>query len=248
MSPTKEQVEAVYLRVVENSWAEASDVFNSSGPMRRLAAGDLNVEHYKVLLGQLYLHVRESPRVIASSVGYLRGDQRQAVSRLLTLAAAMGEREQSLLDDLAKLGCNIILIPFERPLPATAALIAFSFYQLQYVDPLGHFGYHVFLETTLRRHGSAYAHLFSKAGVPEEALTFLRRCSEAENIDEELMNICIGTLKSLEDADSVAHVIRVTGALYAGMVGGAFEQADAPKKWGMSGEELKRRRVRFIAV
>src|SRR5438270_1831083 len=96
MNPTKEQAEAVYLSVVENSWKEAADAFNESAPMRRLAAGDLSAGHYKVLLGQMYHHFRESPRIIASSVGYLRGDQRPAVSRLLTLAAAMGEREQVL--------------------------------------------------------------------------------------------------------------------------------------------------------
>jgi hypothetical protein len=247
MNPTKEQAEAVYLSVVENSWKEVADAFNESAPMRRLAAGDLSAGHYKVLLGQMYQHFRESPRIIASSAGYLRGDQRLAVSRLLTLAAAMGEREQVLLDDLVNVGCDVRLVPFERPLPATAALIAFPYYQLQYVDPLGHFGYHIFLEKTLGQHGDAYAHLFSKAGVPEEALRFLRGLSEAENVIENLMSICAGAFKSLEDADSVAHVIRVTGELYAGMIRGAFDQADAPKKWGMSVEELKRRGMRFMA-
>lgn len=112
------------------AWQPVVATFINSHPLRRILAGEISVEHYKAVLRQIFHHARENPQLQALATVYFRGEQRRVIRKFYQHASSEIGHDQLALNDLAALGEDTRRIPFERPLPATTALLGYAFYQI----------------------------------------------------------------------------------------------------------------------
>jgi heme oxygenase-like protein len=216
--------------------------FNASPALERVRLRQIGLPHYKAYLRQVFHQTRENPQLQALATVYLRGSQRSVIRRFYGHAASEVGHDQLALNDLAALGEDVVEIPFENPLPQTSAVLAFAFYQVCNLNPVGYLGYLYFLEHTPTTQGASLLEILTSLGVPPQAMTFLDDHVKVDVGHNKLMEGYIEDLvRTEEDLAAVSYAMRTTGELYAAMIGAAFDQADAPRSWGVSPVELQAR-------
>jgi hypothetical protein len=206
--------------------------------LRRVREGNITVLHYAAFLEQVFHHTRENPQIQALATVYFRGGQRSAIKRFFRHASSEIGHDELAVEDLRALGRDVRALPFQNPLPETTALIAFPFYQIQNLNPLGYLGYLYFLEFLPTGSGPALMDALEAAGVPRTAMRFLKDHSTIDVGHNRLMESYAETLiTSTRELDSAIYAMRTTGCLYASMVDCAFRHADAPEDYGTSTAE-----------
>jgi hypothetical protein len=212
--------------------------FLRSPALRRVHAGAITIAHYASFLEQVFHHTRENPQIQALATVYFRGAERSAIKRFFRHASSEIGHDELALEDLRTLGRDVDALPIKNPLPETTALIAFPFYQIQNLNPVGYLGYLYFLEFLPTASGSALMEALEVAGVPRAAMRFLKDHSTIDVAHNRLMETYAETLiKSTRELESAIYAMRTTGRLYAAMVECAFRQAEAPEDFGTSTEE-----------
>jgi hypothetical protein len=212
--------------------------FLGSAGIRRVFQGPLTAAHYGSYLRQVFHHTRENPQIQALATVYFRGHQRAAIKRFFKHASSEIGHDQLALDDLRALGENGDDLPMQNPLPETAALIAFPFYQIHNLNPVGYLGYLYFLEFLPTGSGGALMGALEGVGVPREAMSFLHDHSTIDIGHNKMMEDYVRTLITNErELSSVIYAMKVTGRLYGRMVEAAFVEADSPSDWGYSTAE-----------
>ncbi len=217
----------------------AREAFLASPGLRRLADGKIGVAHYASYLRQVFHHTRENPQIQALATVYFRGHQRGAIERFFRHASSEIGHDQLALKDLRTLGFAIDALPFQNPLPETSAVIAFPFYQIQNLSPVGYLGYLCFLQFLPQASGSAIMDALERVGVTRAAMRFLRDHSSADLAYTQRMESYAETLITDErELGAAVYAMRATGRLYASMIEAAFAYADAPIEYGVANEEL----------
>lgn len=220
------------------AWQPVATAFMNSQPLRRIAAGDITVAHYQAIMRQIFHHARENPQLQALATVYFRGPQRQAIRKFYQHAISEIGHDQLALNDLQTLGVDVSAIPYERPLPATSALLGYAFYQVQNLNPVGYLGYLFFLEFLPTQQGSGIMQRLESLGIPHAAMTFLEDHTRIDVGHNKMMESYLELLVKTEaDFDAVVYAMRTTGRLYAAMLQDALEQVDAPQDWGRAPEE-----------
>lgn len=215
------------LTQIETAWFEEVQRFNSSPAIQRLIAGEVSVAHYQALLREIYFYARESPQFFSAIPIHLRGRQREFTKTMLQHAASEAGHDALALADLKTLGVNIETIPFERPLPETSALIGFSFYLIQYLNPVSYLGFVFHLEYLPTHFGEQYAKGLLSAGIPSAAMTFIGEHVEADVGHNKLMAEYVEHLLVTErDVEDMIYAMRVTANLYAKVFEAAFRSVD----------------------
>lgn len=218
---------------LRTAWLDVEARFMSSRPMQRLASGTLGVGHYVSYLRETYFYTRENPQIQAVATAWFRGEDRAMVKPFLKHALSEVGHDQLALADISALGADASSLPTEAPLPTTIPLISFPFYAIQYRSPISYLGYLFFLEFLPTSRGGDIASAIRRLGVPSAAMTFL---AEHQNVDvhhNRMMEIYAGhMLRATSAISEVVYSMSVTGQLYAGMLEGAFEAADAATSVG----------------
>jgi pyrroloquinoline quinone (PQQ) biosynthesis protein C len=173
---------------------------------------------------------------------YFRGHQRAAIKRFFRHAASEIGHDQLALEDLRELSAalpfNLDVLPFQNPLPETTALIAFPFYQIHNLNPVGYLGYLYFLEFLPTGSGGEIMGALERAGVPRNAMRFLHDHATIDVAHNRMMESYVETLITTDrELQSAIYAMRVTGNLYARMIESAFNSADQPLDYGLSSEE-----------
>jgi len=213
--------------------------FLASKPMRRLSGGDLTPEEYRSVLREIFHHTRENPQLQALATVFFKGRQRDIIRSFYAHASSEIGHDQLALNDYVTLGGDAEDVPYQNPLPATTALLAYGFYQIYNLNPLGYLGYLFFLEFTGTSSGEGLMASLRKVGVPDNALTFLRDHTEVDVGHNRLMQkYCSHLLKSEADIDCVTYAIKTTGYLYSQMIMQAIEDASAPMNTGWNWQEI----------
>lgn len=224
----------------QSAWQAVAAAFMNSRPVQRIIAGDITIEHYQSILRQIFHHTRENPQIQALATVYFRGEQRRAIRKFYQHAISEIGHDQLALNDLKALGVDVSAIPYERPLPATTAMLGYAFYQIQNLNPVGYLGYLYFLEFLPTQQGGEIMAILERLGVPRAAMSFLEDHTRIDVGHNKMMESYLEMLVRTEaDFDSVVYALRTTGRLYAAMVQDALEQVDAPQEWGMASEELQ---------
>jgi pyrroloquinoline quinone (PQQ) biosynthesis protein C len=212
---------------LHQAWGAIEAHFISSRPLMRLARSELSIAHYIAFLRETYFYTREDPQIQAVATAWFRGSDREMVKPFLKHAVSEVGHDQMALDDMAALGCDVSEIPDGRPLPATAALISFPLYAIQYRSPVSYLGYLFFLEFLPTSKGGDIAAALSRMGVPAAAMSFLAEHRSVDVHHNRMMTLYANhMLRTPADTAEVVYAMEVTGALYANMVEGAFESAD----------------------
>lgn len=218
--------------------------FLASKSIAALLEGRLTRDEYRSVLRQIFHHTRENPQLQALATVYFRGRQRDLVRTFFSHAASEIGHDQLALNDYVSLGGDNRNIPYENPLPATTALLAYGFYQIYNLNHLGYLGYLFFLEFNGTSSGETIMKALSSIGVPDNAMTFLRDHAEIDVGHNKLMERYVDCLVMSEaDIDCVTYAMKTTGYLYAQMVEAAVADAQRPMDVGWNWEELNADRV-----
>jgi pyrroloquinoline quinone (PQQ) biosynthesis protein C len=222
-------------------FTEAMAGFTRSSAMRTLAEGRITLDQYKSVLREIYHYAKEDPQIQALATVFFRGDDRDTVKLFLKHAISEIGHDRIALADLAALGEDISLVPLGNPLPATIALTAFPFYQIQYANPVGYLGYLYFLEHMPTAAGETYSTALAATGVPTTAMTFLHEHMTVDVAHNKLMEEYITRLvRTKADLAAVSYALRVTAELYGAMLSSAMDAATAMQVTGVRYEEALR--------
>ncbi len=226
---------------IKQCFDDAHAKFEQGRAISALAAGKASAEQYCDILRQIYFHARENPQIQALATVRFRGDQRANVKRFFQHATSEIGHDQLALNDLKAMGQDVELLPAMNPAPATSAITAYGFYQAWHGNPVGYLGYLFFLEFMPTKAGQGYANQLAKAGVPEEAMSFLLEHAHVDVAHNRLMEKYINTLVVDDnDLQAVCYAVKVTGQLYGAMLEQAMFDCGTVESWGRSGEECER--------
>ncbi|MBI1365848.1 MAG: hypothetical protein GC153_07805 [Alphaproteobacteria bacterium] len=216
------------------------DAFLKSAPIQRMASGKMEIAEYRSILRQVFHHTRENPQLQAMATVHFRGRQRDMIRSFFSHAASEIGHDQLALNDFITLGGDATSVPYENPLPATSALLAYGFYQIYNLNHLGYLGYLFFLEFTPTQSGGLLMESLKAAGVPENAMTFLRDHTTIDQGHNKMMERYVDRLVTTqEDVDCIVYAMTTTGYLYQQMLAQAIEAAHLSVQTGWNWEELK---------
>lgn len=229
-----------YMDKLKTDCTEVLTIFNNSPAIKRMAEGNITIDHYKSLMKQIAHHARENPQLQALATVYFRGHQRKIIQTFFKHATSEIGHDQLALNDVSDLGEDVSEILFENPLPDTIALISYGFYQIYNLEPIGYLGYLFFLEFMPTQSGSNYIKMLDKIGVPESAMTFIKDHTAIDLGHTRLMERYVEQLVTNDNEyNSILYAMKTTGHLYSKMVEGAFDQIDKPKYYGWSTTEMR---------
>ncbi len=224
---------------LKSSFELAREEFVKSSTITRLLSGELTIPEYRSVLRQIFHHTRENPQLQVLATVHFRGRQRDMVKPFLSHAASEIGHDQLALNDYVTLGGKDENIPYENPLPATSALLAYGFYQIYNLNPLGYLGYLFFLEFNGTANGDLLMSSLRAIGVGDNGMTFLRDHAEIDIGHNKLMEKYVDHMIHNEaDLDAITYGMKTTGYLYAQMLDAAV--ADVAQKFdcGWNWEEL----------
>lgn len=222
--------------------------FLDTPAMKMIREGRITKLLYQSVLREIYHYTKEDPQMQAYAATYFRGDDRETVKLFLRHAISEVGHEKLALDDLKTLGENVREIERSQPLPATIAFTAFGFYKITFGNPVAYLGYLYFLEFLPTQHGGVFRNPLLDAGIPEEALSFLRDHMTVDVGHNQLMEKYLTQLvHDRADLDAAIYAMRVTADLYAKMLQDAFARVEKPCDYGTAWEEVKRTRTPAVA-
>ncbi len=212
--------------------------FLSSWPIRRMMEGELTIPEYRGMLREVFHHTRENPQLQALATVYFRGRQRDLVRPFYKHAASEIGHDQLALNDYVTLGGDAAAVPYENPLPATSALLAYGFYQIYNLNPIGYLGYLYFLEFTPTRSGASMMDALANCGVPRNAMTFLNDHTEIDVGHNKMMELYVDRLAASDaDLDCIEYAMKTTAYLYEHMLTSAIRSASEAFDRGWNWEE-----------
>lgn len=216
-----------YFPQLQKDFNTAMQGAQQSPAVTRILSATLRPAHYQEMLRQIYFQVRENPQIQACATAYFRGHQRTQVGSFLKHATQEVGHDQLALNDLAAMHIDTTDLPARNPLPATAAVTAFAYYQIQHLNPVGYLGYLFFLEFMPTGHGAVYVQAFKHAGVPDGAFSFIQEHVTVDVAHNRLMERYVRELV-VTDADyqCVRYAMQTTAKLYSRMIEDAFAEAD----------------------
>jgi hypothetical protein len=214
------------------AFQQALTGFLTCPALERVKRSDITVAHYMSFLQEVYCYTRENPQLQAYATAYFRGPERKLVKAFLRHAASEIGHDQLALDDIKALGGDISDIPRRKPLPATAAMNAYSDWTIIFRGAPSYLGWLYFLEHMPTTAGGGLIEAIEKCGVPRSAMTFISDHVSIDQAHVRLMDDYVSTLLQTErELDEVIYAMRVTSTLYGQMVASAFERADRPEQF-----------------
>jgi pyrroloquinoline quinone (PQQ) biosynthesis protein C len=217
---------------LRSAWEDALQGTLTGEFFRRLEAGNLNLEHYKALLREIYYNTRENPPTFAMMVAHLRGRKRDLAAKIYRHCLAETGHHEMALEDLRALGGMTADIPGGKPLPTTEALIAFPVYQIQHGNPIGYLGYVYHLEMLPALRGGAIVAKMAAMGVPESALGFIGEHAKLDPAHVGWLEDYIAqAAETREDLDAIIRCARGTAALHGLMLQGVVDSVPDHGDW-----------------
>ncbi|MEM6537764.1 MAG: iron-containing redox enzyme family protein [Pseudomonadota bacterium] len=214
--------------------------FLASRPVQAVLRGEMTPDEYRSILREVFHHTRENPQLQATAATFFRGRDREMVRSFYAHAASEIGHDQLALNDFTSLGGDPTAVPYENPLPATSALLAYGFYQIFNLNPVGYLGYLFFLEFTPTRSGGMLMGALETTGIPRAAMTFLNDHTEIDVGHNRMMEKYAASLIHDEgDLDAVEYAMLTTSKLYERMLTDAMDDVKVPCARGWNWEELR---------
>ena len=234
---------------VNAAFVDVMHTFNHGPAIAFLRSNAFKAEHYRSALREFFHYTRENPQLQTLATVYFRGTDRQLIKMFVGHARSEIGHDHMALEDLKVLGGDASAIATENPLPATTALTAFAFFQIQHRNAIGYLGYIYFLEYMPTQHGATYAEALLKANVPKESLSFLQEHIAVDVGHNQMMQRYLDQLlHSQADVDAVIYAMRVTGELYAHMLWSAIQRVENLVTFGQAWHESARTRTIGLTV
>lgn len=234
---------------IESGFAEILQGFLATPAVEKMVQSTLTREEYRAMLREVFHHTRENPQLQAEATVRFRGKERDVVRDFLKHAGSEVGHDQLALNDYVTLGGDADHVPYETPLPATSALIAFGFYTVRNFAPPAYLGYLYFLEFTPTSKGPAFMDGLASAGVPREAMTFLLDHTTIDVGHNRLMERYLASIVETDgDIDTLLWAAQTTAVLYDGMLTAAMKSAQSGGKRWLNWAEIDADRAGYDAV
>jgi len=184
----------------------------SAGPIRDALAGVITLPRYLAFLGEAYQHVRHTVPLLMAAGSRLPPRLGWLQSRVLHYIEEEAGHDAWILDDIRTAGGDAQAVHDAWPHPATDALVARVYDQVQRRNPVGIFGMvHVLEGTSAALALQAADRIQATLGLPDGAFRYLRSHGE---LDREHVRDLEAILVRLGDADDQAAVIGCARSVY----------------------------------
>jgi pyrroloquinoline quinone (PQQ) biosynthesis protein C len=212
---------------IHTYWKEEFKKVATHRGLSRLAHGEFSEAHYASLLRELFFYVRENAPIQASFTIHLRGEDKKIIAPMLRHAYSESNEDDLILHDLRALGYSTDGIESKRPLPATTSLIAYTYYQAHFANPIGYLGALFHKEFNFLSTSKDYLQQLAKAGIPEEATSFIEDHAHIDIAHQKLLEKYIEVMvRSDSDIQEIKYAISVSVLRWSELLTAAFAQGD----------------------
>jgi hypothetical protein len=218
---------------LQKEWEPSFETFLKSEGIAKLQSRDISEKHYASFLRQFYYLYRENPRLLSLAHSKLKKQPRKFSETLFEEVAASVSADELLFQDLVCMNHDSSLLNSMQPCPSATAIISFAHYQMHYQSPLAHLGYILHFAYLGRRYGRNILNCWIGAGVPTEALGFLRQFASSKVPNFQKLEAYVNNLVTFQDDyQYVLYSLRVITHLHGYLINEAFLSADNPDLWG----------------
>lgn len=209
---------------IQESAIMAFRKMNASRGFQRLGSGKITEDEYKAVMREVYRYTREVPQMFGCMASRLKGKQREAVKVLMKHGMAEMDHDQMAIEDAVSLGDDRKEIEVGRPLPATTALVAYAYHQIERMDATGFLGFVYFLEYIPCIAGSQFTEKIQEAGIPEKSMSFLKEHTEVDPAHTKLLDRYVEMIVSDDEhLENTIYSIECTADCYAHMISSAIQ-------------------------
>ena len=211
---------------LEDELRSVVEVFDARPPLARLHAGDISLDHFRSFLQQNYHLLRERHTLLALATARLRAGP-DVTKRLLNRAVQEIRHELLALEDLEALGGDRSAVVQQPPLPETMGVIAYTYYQVNELEPVGFLGCMALHDYTPVAAQERYHDALKRIGLPDEASNLFKDVKLLGPTYTALIKTYVQELvRSEQDVEAVVLGMRNYAALFANMLGAAFDAVD----------------------
>lgn len=195
--------------------------------VHRAMAGEMSREQYVAFLCQAYHHVKHTIPLLMAAGSRIPEQQEWLRTALAEYVEEELGHQEWILNDIEACGYDREKARHSTPNRATEMMIAYAYYVIDRVDPIGFFGMvHVLEGTSVTVADEAARCIAGSTGLPGNAFSYLRShgALDVEHVKffEDLMN----KIDSAEQQNHIIHCARNFYHLYAGVYSSvAAEQA-----------------------
>lgn len=211
-----------FLQVLEEVLEKPRAQFLNNRLIQHVKDGTFTRALYVQQLQETFHFVRHTPSYIMTAASRLGERNASLQKRFLRHAQEELGHDQWALQDLAALGVNAESVRYSTPLPHTSALIAYQFYSVEHVNPVGLLGLEYAMEgSTAESAGPLIQRIQALLQIPDEALTFFRRHVQvdAHHAKENVITLAELVTRG-EDRAAVLRNARDSYILYAALYDG----------------------------
>jgi pyrroloquinoline quinone (PQQ) biosynthesis protein C len=184
--------------------------------IQRALRGDVSREQYLAFLGQAYHHVKHTVPLLMACGSRLPDRLASLRSAIVRYVGEENGHDEWILDDIRAAGGNPDEVRAAVPAAATELMVAYAYYTIERIEPVGFFGMVLVLEgTSVALAERAADAIQASLALPRSALRYLYSHGA---VDQSHVGFLRGLLDSLDDARdraAVEHAARRFYGLYA---------------------------------
>lgn len=211
---------------LESELRSVVEAFDAEPALKRLHAGDISLDHFRSFLQQNYYLLSERHALVALAATRLRAGP-DITKYFLNRAVQEIRHELLALKDLEALGGDPSAVRQQHPLPETMGVIAYTYYQITQLDPVGFLGCMAFHDYTPIAAQERYHEALKRIGLPDEAANLFKDVKMLGPTYTGLIETYVEELvRSEADVEAVTLGMRNYAALFANMVRAAFDDVD----------------------
>lgn len=190
--------------------------------LRHIGTGTITRALYTQQLIETWHFVKHTPSYITSAASRLPDGNDALKKRFVQHAREELGHDQWVLEDLAHLGISAERVRASTPLPHTSALVAYQFYTVERLNPVGLLGLEYALEgSTASSAGALVARLQQVLSLPDNTLQFFKRHVAVDaHHQEENVQTLLSLVRTPHDRLAVLRNARDSYELYAAMYDG----------------------------
>jgi len=208
---------SLHERLVEATRHER-DLLLAAGAIHDALAGVVSLPRYLAFLGEAFQHVRHTVPLLMTAggrlptrLGWLQADLRHYIEE-------EAGHDEWILNDIRAAGGDAEAVRAARPHPATDALVARVYDEVQRRNPVGIFGMvHVLEGTSVALALNAADRIQAALGLPDAAFSYLRSHGELDREHVRDLQAILARIEDRQDQQAIIDCARTVFWLYGQM-------------------------------
>ncbi len=195
-----------------NSTEESRQAFMATPLIEKGVKGELSLESYVAFLTEAYHHVKHTVPLLMACGSRVPHEPRWIREALAEYVEEEKNHEMWILNDIEACGVDPKKVRFGQPGHATEMMVAYAYYTIDRVNPLGFFGMVQVLEgTSIEVALKAANAIQSSLNLPDNAFSYLNSHGA---LDVEHMNFYRNLMDKVENKDDQDAIIHCAKRMY----------------------------------